>query len=259
MLLKDCEVEFETKDLYEVLNVKKDCSEAELKKGYYKQSMKWHPDRLSHADKEHQEKAKRKFQTVSGVYTLLSHKDKRAIYDETGAVDDDDGSDFATFEKLWRRMFKKVSPEDIDNYMKDYQGSDIERCDLKINYKRHKGDFDMILESTIGETWSEDEPRFKEIIEEMFASGELKETKKYKQTTTKAATAKREKQAKKEAKEAEEALKELQVQVAEPSGGLEAMILANQKKRKDGMDSFFDQLAAKYADPPTKKKSKKGK
>ena len=52
-----------------------------MKKAYYKQSLKVHPDRVGEDEKEN---ATEKFQTLGKVYSVLSDKEKRKIYDETG-------------------------------------------------------------------------------------------------------------------------------------------------------------------------------
>lgn len=52
-----------------------------VKKAYYKQSLKVHPDRV---DDENKDVATEKFQTLGKVYTILSDTEKRKIYDETG-------------------------------------------------------------------------------------------------------------------------------------------------------------------------------
>jgi len=64
---------------YEVLEVSKDCSGAELKKSYRKLAMKYHPDR-NPDDKE----AEEQFKIVNEAYQVLSDEEKRAIYDRYG-------------------------------------------------------------------------------------------------------------------------------------------------------------------------------
>jgi len=64
---------------YEVLEVSKDCSGAELKKSYRKLAMKYHPDR-NPDDKE----AEDTFKIVNEAYQVLSDDEKRAIYDRYG-------------------------------------------------------------------------------------------------------------------------------------------------------------------------------
>lgn len=45
--------------------------------------MKVHPDRVAEEDKE---EATSKFQTLGKVYSVLSDKEKKAVYDETGKL-----------------------------------------------------------------------------------------------------------------------------------------------------------------------------
>lgn len=66
-------------DYYEVLEVNKDSSGAELKKAYRKLAMKYHPDR-NPDDKE----AEDNFKVVNEAYQVLSDDEKRAIYDRYG-------------------------------------------------------------------------------------------------------------------------------------------------------------------------------
>lgn len=62
--------------LYEVLGVKRDASEAEIKKAFKKLSLKWHPDRPN-GDTA-------KFQEVNLAHEILSDPEKRSVYDESG-------------------------------------------------------------------------------------------------------------------------------------------------------------------------------
>ncbi|KAJ7333613.1 DnaJ sub C member 9 [Desmophyllum pertusum] len=77
---------FGTTDLYEVLRLTKTALESEVKRAYRKKSLEVHPDRATEADKA---QATEKFQCLSRVYTVLSDQDKRALYDESGEIDDD--------------------------------------------------------------------------------------------------------------------------------------------------------------------------
>jgi DnaJ-class molecular chaperone len=52
-----------------------------VKKAYYKQSLKVHPDRVPEDEKE---VATEKFQTLGKIYSILSDQEKKKIYDETG-------------------------------------------------------------------------------------------------------------------------------------------------------------------------------
>lgn len=73
-------VEGSDTDLYEVLGVKEDASEADIKKAYRKLSLKYHPDTAKGPDEEMQ----KKFHQVRDAYELLNDPDKRILYDIGG-------------------------------------------------------------------------------------------------------------------------------------------------------------------------------
>ncbi len=67
------------RDYYEVLGVKRDASDAEIKSAYRKLARKFHPDR-NPGDKQ----AEENFKEVQAAYDVLSEKEKRAQYDRFG-------------------------------------------------------------------------------------------------------------------------------------------------------------------------------
>ena len=67
------------KDYYEILGVKRDAKEAEIKSAYRKLARKYHPD----VNKE--KTAADKFKDINEAYEVLSDKNKRARYDSLGA------------------------------------------------------------------------------------------------------------------------------------------------------------------------------
>ena len=68
------------RDYYEVLGVKKDASQDEIKKAYRKLAREHHPD----VSKDEKEVAEEKFKEVSEAYEVLSNEDTRHRYDQYG-------------------------------------------------------------------------------------------------------------------------------------------------------------------------------
>ena len=66
------------KDYYNILGVKKDAAENELKKAYKKRAIKLHPD------KNPAPQAKEAFQRVGQAMATLEDKEKRNLYDQLG-------------------------------------------------------------------------------------------------------------------------------------------------------------------------------
>ncbi|RNA07991.1 dnaJ -like protein [Brachionus plicatilis] len=245
--LGECEHAFGTNDLYLVLNLEKDRATAsDIKRAYYKLSLKFHPDKVADESKKHE--SKEKFQILGKIYSILSDDEKKKIYDETGCVDGEDeffGANVKNWEAHWRNMFKKVTTEDVDEFFEKYRTTDEEKNDLLKLYKKHEGNMDLILEEMFSQDSMEDEPRFKEIIREAIKNGHAEEYDNFTKESKKKAS-KRKAKFEKEAEEAEKIRKEMGVD--ESQDGLRKAILARREKEST---SFLDHLANKY--------SKKGK
>lgn len=204
--------------------------------------MKVHPDRVKENEKT---EATEKFKVLSKIYSILSDKDKRALYDDKGIIDDDDDSSGTKWMTMWQQFFKPISTEDISNFEKVYIGSELERNDIKKAYLSGKGCINYMLNS-VPFMSCEDEPRIFGIVKEMIATEEVPEYKIF----TEEPKAKCDRRHKKYAKEADEAaaLKEkLEKKKSKQSASsLEQQIAQRQSERQLGFSAMLDRLAEKY-------------
>jgi len=67
------------KNYYEVLEISKDASDAEIKASYRKLAVKWHPDK-----NPNNKEAEQKFAEISEAYGILKDPQKRKAYDQFG-------------------------------------------------------------------------------------------------------------------------------------------------------------------------------
>jgi molecular chaperone DnaJ len=81
-----------TKDYYEILGVKRDASQEEIKKAYRKLARKYHPD-LNPGDKG----AEQKFKELNEAYEVVGDPKKRAGYDQFGRSPYEGGPGFEGF------------------------------------------------------------------------------------------------------------------------------------------------------------------
>ncbi|VDN05286.1 unnamed protein product [Thelazia callipaeda] len=244
----DMKQHFGTTNLYEVLNLgnlKVDggkYSREEIKKAFFQLSLKFHPDRCH--DKRLKSEVTAKFQILSRAYSVLSDPKKRTIYDETGIVDDEGNeSDDGDWLLKWKSCFKKMTMDDIEQYVENYKNSNEERAAVKEAYIKHEGDMGKILNDILGVSYK-DEDRLRGIIREMIKTGELKPLKFFVAESNKRKM-KRKRAAEREEKEAKKLLDEITKK--EGKLDLQSMIRNRQLKNAETFDEFCDYLVDKYA------------
>ncbi|XP_039000212.1 chaperone protein dnaJ 6-like isoform X2 [Hibiscus syriacus] len=222
------------KSLYEVLGVDETASQQEIKKAYYKLALRLHPDK-NPGDEE----AKEKFQQLQKVISILGDEEKRAVYDQTGCIDDADlaGNVVENLKAFFRAMYKKVTEADIEEFEANYRGSESEKKDLTNLYQKCKGNMNKLFCSMLCSDPKLDSHRFKDLLDEAIAAGELKETKAYQKWAKKVSEIKpptsplRRKKSTKQSKS---------------ESDLFAIISQRRSERKDQFDSMFSSLVSKY-------------
>lgn len=111
------------RDCYEVLGVPKTATKDEIKKGYRKLAIQYHPDK-NPGDKE----AEEKFKEATEAYEILSDDQKRQIYDQYGYAGLDGmgggggGSGFSAF-----RDFSDIFGEDFGGIFENFFGGGSRR------------------------------------------------------------------------------------------------------------------------------------
>ncbi|KAK9921800.1 hypothetical protein M0R45_030296 [Rubus argutus] len=221
------------KTLYEVLGVERSASQQEIKKAYYKLALRLHPDK-----NPGDEDAKEKFQQLQKVISILGDEEKRALYDQTGCIDDDDlvGDVAQNLHEYFRALYKKVTEADIEEFEANYRGSDSEKKDLIELYSRYKGNMNRLFCSMLCSDPRLDSHRFKDILDEAIASGELKSTKSYAKWAKKVS----------ETKPPTSPLRKKSKSSKQSEPDLYAIISQRRNERKDQFDSMFSSLVSKY-------------
>ncbi|KAJ9652541.1 hypothetical protein H2198_008216 [Neophaeococcomyces mojaviensis] len=251
---------------YKVLSLDRSATADQIKSAYRKAALKHHPDK---AMPEQKDEAHKKFQDIAFAYAILSDEKRRRRYDTTGStgetLEDDDFDWIDFFREQTQAM---VSGDMIEQIKKDYQGSEEEKKDVLRVYEEYEGDMDMVYEEVMCSNVLDDDNRFRKIIDEAIAVGDVQTHHKY----TKESGAKRKKRlqhAKAEAAEAMELAEELGVKdklfgkrsgnskAGKKSNDEEALKALIQQRQKGRAESLFVNLEAKYGGGGGGNKSKR--
>ncbi|KAA0059372.1 dnaJ-like protein subfamily B member 6-like [Cucumis melo var. makuwa] len=142
-------------DLYAVLGLKKECSEAELKNAYKKLALRWHPDRCSASgDSKFVEEAKKKFQTIQQAYSVLSDANKRLLYD-VGVYDSDDDDDDGMGDFLTEMvaMMDQTTPNKEENKRAKAKNRGGTTCRLWHREDDNEGEIGIIVDQIFQRKW----------------------------------------------------------------------------------------------------------
>ncbi|KAF5809859.1 putative DnaJ domain, Chaperone J-domain superfamily [Helianthus annuus] len=221
--------------LYEILGVEKTASQQDIKKAYHKLALRLHPDK-----NPDDENAKEKFQQLQKVVSILGDEDKRALYDQTGCVDDDvadlAGDLVQNLKDFFRSMYKKVTEADIEEFEASYRGSETEKTDLIDLYKKYKGHMNRLFCSMLCSDPKLDSHRFMDILDDAISSGELKSTKAYQKWANQVSNT----------NPPTNPLRHKEKSKKAASDDLFAIISQRQSERKSRLDSMFSSMVSKY-------------
>ena len=108
------------KDLYMILGVSRNSSIDEIKRGFKKLALKWHPDKNNETE-EKKKFAEKKFKEINSAYKILIDPYKREIYDKTGKDEniDDKYQKYQSEEKYNSNYNKRERSRDKEEYMKE--------------------------------------------------------------------------------------------------------------------------------------------
>jgi len=261
-----------TIDPYGVLSVTRAATAEEIKTAYRKLALKHHPDKVR---PEERDAANQKFQEIAFAYAILSDERRRKRYDATGNTAESANVDDEDFN--WTEFFRDmsaqvVSGELIEQVKREYQGTEEERQDVLAAYEDSEGDMDAVFESVMCSEVLVDEERFRKIIDDSIAKGEVQAYGKYVKEGKKTRE-KRRARAKDEEAEAMELAEELGIKNklfgngtkdsagkkstgkkktgkckgnGDGDGDTDGLMALIQQRQKSRAQNFFDDLEAKY-------------
>jgi curved DNA-binding protein CbpA len=232
---------------YDLLDVARDASVADIKRAFRRRALVVHPDRNPGAD------AHAAFQRLRQVHDVLVDEDRRSLYDEGGEAAVDGTGDSGTDAAFWANASASLTPDDIVEYEKKYPASTDERDDLKEHYQRFSGRVDKVVDYI---PFAEDSAltRFIAVWDSMIEAGELARTGAYER-----ARKGLEKRGKKAATSSEAKKRVAKRRKGEGNetgadAALTALIQGRAAQRAQAFNSWADSLAEQ---PPRKKTARK--
>jgi len=142
----------DVKDYYQILGVKRDVSDQELKKVYRKLARKYHPD-VNPGNKE----AEARFKQINEAYEVLSDKEKRAKYDQFGQGWPGYGASGSSSSGPWGGPYASSSGGDFSSFFESlfgggFQSSGPERSSFGGNNQQVEYTIDLTLEEAFSGT-----------------------------------------------------------------------------------------------------------
>lgn len=253
-------------DPYATLEITASATAEQIRSAYRRLALRHHPDKAAPAD---QAAAHTKFQEIAFAYAVLSDERRRRRYDATGRTEESLAEDSEEGEFDWAAFYREqftevVTAEKIEEFAREYKGSEEEREAVLRAYARCEGDMEALYEDIMLSDAEVDEERFRGIIDAAIESGEVEAFAKYtkegeKKRNRRIQAAKRARC--KEAKEAEELAEKLgltekmsKAKSKKGDGDTDGLAALIQQRQKGRAENFLADLEAKYAPKPKKGK-----
>lgn len=129
-------------DPYKILGVRRDATEAEIKRAFREKTKLYHPD----VSKLERKEAERKFIQCNDAYELLTDPQRKRIYDQTGSVNDEPNSQqdyyqnpYSFHEDIFSQFFRQSTK-------RDYQTEEITSSNYEKVLKANKELFVLIYD-----------------------------------------------------------------------------------------------------------------
>jgi curved DNA-binding protein CbpA len=141
----------------DVLETSPEATQAQLRKAYYTKALLYHPDKAPGNEAL--------FQAISVAYEILKDPERRAEYDDSGELCDEEDintTDVSAWKSFFRHQFGTITASDIDKFAAKYKCSPEEEGDVLKEYTKFKGnvlkmlDCVMLSEPRDAERWVED-------------------------------------------------------------------------------------------------------
>ncbi|KAF7457760.1 Chaperone protein dnaJ 6 [Cryptosporidium felis] len=129
--------------LYTILGISPNASIGEIKREYRIRALALHPDK-----NPNDETSKERFQELQRAYEILRNEESRKLYDETGIIEggESENHKFDEIIKYFKQFTRKISERDVEEYKKQYRGSEDEWEDVSHFYLRFNGNCKLLLE-----------------------------------------------------------------------------------------------------------------
>ncbi|KAH7646855.1 hypothetical protein FG379_002007 [Cryptosporidium bovis] len=128
--------------LYDIIGVDPDATTSEIKREYRIRALLLHPDKNNN-----DEVSKERFQELQNAYEILRNDESRKTYDETGIIEgEEENTNFNNIVEFFTSFSRRITEEDIENYKRNYRGSEEEWEDLSSFYHRFNGSCKHLLE-----------------------------------------------------------------------------------------------------------------